>query len=192
MGFRVWHSHESNFSRKRSRYTAVRWVWILQFQNNSNIYQGPMNQNYRRYLGKCRSRWRVECTWLIVLHVWPLGYPITVRHVRWLTAVCHLRCRHDDAIKWKHFPRYWPFARGIHRSPVNSPHKGQWRGGLMFSLIYAWINDWVNNHEAGDLRHHRVHYDVIVLRWQEASLCLTGSAFVNTKGKKFMSLCISS
>ena len=40
---------------------------------------------------------------------------------------------HDDVIKWKHYPRYWPFVRGIHRSPVNSPHKGQWRGALMFS-----------------------------------------------------------
>ena len=40
---------------------------------------------------------------------------------------------HDDVIKWEHFPRYWPFVRGIHRSPVNSPHKGQWRGALMFS-----------------------------------------------------------
>ena len=58
---------------------------------------------------------------------------------------------HDDVIKWKHFPRYWP-VRGIHRSPVNSPHKGQWRGALMFSLICAWINGWVNNREAGDLR----------------------------------------
>ena len=57
---------------------------------------------------------------------------------------------HDDVIKWKHFPRYWPFVRGIHRSPVNSPHKGQWRGALMFSLICAWINGWVNNREAGD------------------------------------------
>ena len=43
---------------------------------------------------------------------------------------------HDDVIKWKHFLRYWPFVRGIHRSPVNSPHKGQWRGALMFPLIY--------------------------------------------------------
>ena len=43
---------------------------------------------------------------------------------------------HDDVITWKHFPHYWPF-RGIHRSPVNSPHKGQWRGALIFSLIYA-------------------------------------------------------
>ena len=50
---------------------------------------------------------------------------------------------HDDVSKWKHFPRYWPFVRGIHRSPVNPPHKGQWRGALMFSLIYVWINDWV-------------------------------------------------
>ena len=37
---------------------------------------------------------------------------------------------HDDVIKWKHFPRYWSVVRGIHRSPVNSPHKGQWRGAF--------------------------------------------------------------
>ena len=43
-------------------------------------------------------------------------------HDLWI-ALCH-----DDVIKWKHFPRYWPFVRGIHRSPVISPHKGQWRG----------------------------------------------------------------
>ena len=47
--------------------------------------------------------------------------------------------------------------------PVNSPHKGQWRGVLMFSLIFVWINGLVNNHEAGDLRHYRVHCDVIVM-----------------------------
>ena len=70
---------------------------------------------------------------------------------------------HDDVIKWKHFPRYWSFVRGIHQWPVNSPHKGQWRGALMFSLICAWIMGWVNNHEAGDLRRHRTHYDVIVM-----------------------------
>ena len=65
--------------------------------------------------------------------------------------------------KWKHFPRYWPFVRGIHRSPVNSPHKGQWRGALMFTLICARINACVNNREAGDLRRYRPHYDVIVM-----------------------------
>ena len=70
---------------------------------------------------------------------------------------------HDDVIKWKHFPRYWPFVREIHRFPVNSPHKDQWRGALMFSLICVWINGWVNNRVAGDLRCHRAHYDVIVM-----------------------------
>ena len=70
---------------------------------------------------------------------------------------------HDDVIKWKYNPRYWPFVRGIHRSPVNSPYKDQWRGALMFSLICAWINDWANNREAVDLRRHRAHYGVIVM-----------------------------
>ena len=70
---------------------------------------------------------------------------------------------HDDVIKWKHFPRYWLFLRGIHRWPVNSPHKGQWRRSLVFSLICAWINSWVNNRETGDLRGHRAHYDVTVM-----------------------------
>ena len=70
---------------------------------------------------------------------------------------------HDDVIKWTHFPRYWPFVRRIHRSPVNSPHKGQWRGALMFTLICARIKGWVNNCEAGDLRRNRAHYDVIVM-----------------------------
>ena len=72
---------------------------------------------------------------------------------------------HEDVIKWKHFPRYWPFVRGIHRSPVNSPQKGQWRGALMFSLICAWINVWVNNRYAVDLRRHCTHYDVTVMRY---------------------------
>ena len=77
---------------------------------------------------------------------------------------------HDDVIKWKHFPGNWPFVWGIHRSPVNSPHKGQWRGALMFSFICVWINDWVNNREAGDLRRYHAHCDVIV-RPTNRSLC---------------------
>ena len=74
-----------------------------------------------------------------------------------------IRKHHDDVIKWKHFPRYWPFVRGIHLSPVNSPHKGQWRGALMSSLICAWINGWVNNREAADLRRHHTHYVTVMI-----------------------------
>ena len=56
---------------------------------------------------------------------------------------CHV---HDDAMTWKHFPRYWPFVRGIHWSPVNSPHKGQWRGVLMLkSGISQTFNFKVNS-----------------------------------------------
>ena len=81
---------------------------------------------------------------------------------------------HDDVIKWKHFPRYWSFLRRIHRSPVNSPHKGQWRGALMFSLICARISGWVNNREAGDLRRRQAHCDVNVM-WCVITIPITTS-----------------
>ena len=54
-------------------------------------------------------------------------------------------------------------GNSLHWSPVNSPHKGQWRGALKFSLICVWIKGLVNNREAGDLRFYRAHYDVIVM-----------------------------
>ena len=76
-------------------------------------------------------------------------------------------------IWWRHkmeiFSVLLVLCAGNHRSPVNSPHKGQWRGALMFSLIYAWINGWVNNHETGDLRCHHTHYDVTVMSYLWAS-----------------------
>ena len=76
------------------------------------------------------------------------------------TVICET---HNDVIKWTHFPRYWPFVRGIHRSPVNSPHKGQWRGALLLYWTCAWINSWVSNREASDLRRPRAHYHIIVM-----------------------------
>ena len=83
--------------------------------------------------------------------------------INWKCIYNQMLTMHDDVIKRKHFPRYWPFVRGNHRSPVNSTHKGQWRGAFMFTLICAGINFWVNNCEAGDLRRYRAHYDVIVM-----------------------------
>ena len=69
---------------------------------------------------------------------------------------------YDDVIKWKQFPRYCPCVWGIHRPTVNSPHRGQWCGALMFSEICAWTNGGVNNRDVGDLRRHHAHYDDIV------------------------------
>ena len=68
---------------------------------------------------------------------------------------------------WRHqmetFSAWLALCAGNSPIPVNSPHKGQWRGALMFSLICVWINGWVNNRKAGDLSRHRAHYDVIVM-----------------------------
>ena len=76
-------------------------------------------------------------------------------------------CPKQEILWWRDqmgiFPRYWPFVRGIHRSTVNSPHKDQWRRDLIFSLLCAWINGWVNNRETGDLRCYRAHYGVTVI-----------------------------
>ena len=60
---------------------------------------------------------------------------------------------HDDVIKWKHFPRYWPFVRGNHR---------------IFDILFdlRLKNGWVNNRETGDLRRHRAHYDVTVMGYE--------------------------
>ena len=108
--------------------------------------------------------------WKWSYNIWHLN-ALRSEHWQCYTYYCQLNVTialgvcvwsHDDVIKWKHFPRYWPFVRGIYRPPLNSPQK-KWRGALMFSLICVWINGWVNNREAGDLRRHRAHYDVTVM-----------------------------
>ena len=84
----------------------------------------------------------LKFTTLIVL-VFLFGLKTVFIYWSLVTHICGSEPgHHDDVIKSRHFPRYWPFVRGIHRSPVNFPHKGQWRGALIFSLICAWINGW--------------------------------------------------
>ena len=67
---------------------------------------------------------------------------------------------------------------------MNSPHKGQWRGALMFSLICVWINDWVSNRETGDLRRHRGHYDVIVMIIQNRPSNVVAFGIYNVSSKQ--------
>ena len=103
-------------------------------KNNYQLLISPLS------LGTVFSDWAL---WLY--HSWsvPSGEHVVLALRRYICPMfLHVQIgakaifiSHDDVIKWKHFPRYWPFVRGIHRSPVNSPHKGQWRGSLMFSLI---------------------------------------------------------
>ena len=74
------------------------------------------------------------------------------RYGRWIIRhLPHLlqeKAKYNEVIKWKHFPHYWPFVRTIHLSPANSPHKSQWRGALMFSLICA-LNKRLNKKSRG-------------------------------------------
>ena len=63
------------------------------------------------------------------------------------------------------------FVNGIHQWLVDSPHKGQWRGALIFSLICAWTNSWANNQDAGDLRHHHAHYDITIMLIMTSPSC---------------------
>ena len=69
---------------------------------------------------------------------------------------------HDGGIKWKHFPRYWPFVRRIHRSRWIPRTKAS-DAELWFFFICARINGWVNSGEAGDLGRNCAHYDVNVM-----------------------------
>ena len=98
--------------------------------------------------------WRYTCLLLLISMLWHRQAIFESKGDK-LSSSAESRIR-----SWKHFPRYWPLVRVIHRSAVNFPHESQWRGALMFALICAWINGCANNRRAGDLRRNRPHYDV--------------------------------
>ena len=93
---------------------------------------------------------------------------------------------------WRHqmetFSALLGICAGNSPNPVNSPRRGKWRGAFMFSLICAWIDDWVNNREAGDLRRHRGHYDVnvmILLRYLYMEQpCLIPSRWIHSRNSQ--------
>ena len=61
------------------------------------------------------------------------------------------------------FPALLDSCAGNSPVPGEFPAQSQWRGALMFSLIWTRTNGWVNNGDAGDLRRNRTHYDVTVM-----------------------------
>ena len=103
---------------------------------------------------------------------WRHNYRNFIKDVHACWAVCgdsHAGSfgQNSDCAWWRHqmetFSALPALYAGIHWSPVISPHKGQQRGALMFSLICVWTNGWVNDRNAGDLRRHRAHYGIIVM-----------------------------
>ena len=130
------------------------WCWFCSVSKRD-----PLNAN--RLLHRLQDKKSASCRWHSSMSFLPLGLwsggGIVVACVRPSVRPYTLPCPHDntsqiwagitkfgpcmnpgilhdDVINWKHFPRCWPFVLRIHRSPVNSPHKGQWRGALIFSF----------------------------------------------------------
>ena len=145
----------------------------IRMSYSRGIYQLPPNTSHLSLCWWGAWLWQPLCPEMCITHLcfvkeqtkweggerWGQGGEAQL----WAPQPTEDNTHYDDVIKWKRFPRYWPFVRGIHRSPVNSPHKGQWRGALMFSLICYLINGWANNRKAGDLRRYRAHYEVTII-----------------------------
>ena len=83
-----------------------------------------------------------------------------------LFHVVRLLLRKTTQTWWRHqmetFSALLAICAGNTPVPVNSLHKGQWRGAFMLSLVCAWINLWVNNREADDLRRYCAHYVIVM------------------------------
>ena len=158
--------------RADSRFAPSQWETSLQSNTISNWLgtnlESALTVLYAIYSSKLSVHTVEFQTW-VTCYWW--GSRISYASTR--------EFRHDDVIKWKHFLHYWPFVWGIHRSLVNSPHKGQWCGALMFSFICIWINGWVNNHEAGDLRWR--HCNVMAGVLKSCSWKCLPSSYTNKK-----------
>ena len=133
-------------------------VWFINKQvlEEMTINQ-PLSTNHM--MRDCHSSYASDDKPSKISKWWDYGMPVGKSQ----KGHHQLRKQHDDVIKWKHFPRNWPLVRGIPQSPVNSLHKGQWCGALMFFFVGVWIIGWLNNREAGDLRRYRVHSDVVLM-----------------------------
>ena len=162
-----------NFIGNASGYHSLILVSKLSIQNYSCVSQGPISEATCRVL-----KVKYSCV------QWELRTDSQLNKARENCTPLGLEC-HGDVIKWKCFLCFWPIVRGIHRSPVDFPHKGQWSWTLMSSRICAWTDGWANNRNAGDLRRCRAHYDVIVMVFLVCDLNRTPNCY----GKTWRFLC---
>ena len=144
---------------------------LLKERDQFRIYKVWWNVEYNLVYAHILYIWKEAIRLRVTLCCYMLNL---IPHCLWQNQLQSIACNlliqtvlqnqgnHDDVNKWNHFALYGPFVRGIHRPPMTSPHRPVTRS-LMFSVICARINVWVNNGEAGDLRRHRAHYDVTMV-----------------------------
>ena len=139
----------------------------FQWNFNSNLYISMHENAFENVICKldtfCRSL-NLRCLIYVTNNPNIRSDILNINVVIWLHYDSqHVFLAADMMKSSKHFLHYWPFVREIHLSLVNSPHKAQLHGALKFSLICAWTNGSVNNHNTGDLRRHRAHYGITVM-----------------------------
>ena len=153
----LWSSSCQQFDLRRS---SCHSLYNMQVSDGLRCYSVDQN-NFRN------SIWCIGCEWNMMNHtqiwscfscsllcVWlnlpgaqawlSLEKQVDAKDANALAPQATISGNHDGVIKWKHFPLYWPFVWG----PMNSPHKGQWRRALMFSLICA-LNKRLNKQSWG-------------------------------------------
>ena len=138
------------------------WSYIIDKKKFNLPFVMYYKYSYQSRGGESRC---CACHWIIFYFHMSCYVSETPRHefsLRWALLI------HDDVIKWKHFPRYWPMCGEVPGQWWISLTKTSDVELLMFSLIWAWINGSVNNRETGDLRRNCAHYDVIVMICQPA------------------------
>ena len=118
-------------------YEGILWYFNWQLVKREVIYCNSLDRIVRLSiamgLSLGRTYWHISTHYSDVI-MSAIASQITAASILFLTVCSDANQRkhqwsaslafHDDVIKWKHFQRYWPFVRGIHRSPVNSPHQG--------------------------------------------------------------------
>ena len=137
---------------------------VLLDQYSAHVIRFCYTRNKKIMDYRCMP-WKIKMVYHYIVRYWKNGALHAWFVISQIQISIVLICRSNPwwRHQMEHFLRYWPFVWGIHRSPVNSPYKSQWRGALVCYLICAWTNGWVNNRNAGDLRHHRAHYYVTVI-----------------------------
>ena len=156
-------------TRACSRLALSQWETSLQVTPSLIGWISPENVQCEDVIGRGSLMRCVLSLWIQV-GVCAIGHAALVAITGTTILVAYFMSNHATDLKihyevnrWQHFPRYLTFVMGIHWSPVDSPHKGQWRGTLMFSLICARTNGSASNRGTGDLRRHHADYDVTVM-----------------------------
>ena len=162
---RTWFSVKIGIKWKPFSSVAFKWLtaWLPVVPFTNIPSQGVM--------------WKAFQCHYVSMTCWVLRHTSLRYRMRTICFLIKPVCRHYGGYSWwRHqmetFSALPAICAGNSPAPVNSQHKGQWRGALMFSLISVWIIGWVNNRAAGDLRRYRAHYDVIVmcLKWIASSV----------------------